>query len=161
MLLDEAEAGGRGAAGSVALVGAGPGDPELLTLKALRALQSADVVVVRRSRGPGHRRDGAARGGKNLLSASAATSRPAGRIISLRCMISLACQGKRVVRLKGGDPMIFGRADEEIAALRAAGIPVEVIPGVTAALGAAAAMQISLTEPRKSPQAAIHHSPCA
>ncbi|HUZ91151.1 MAG TPA: uroporphyrinogen-III C-methyltransferase, partial [Methylocella sp.] len=65
-------------------------------------------------------------------------------------LIVLASQGKRVVRLKGGDPMIFGRANEEIAALRAAGIPIEVIPGITAALGAAANLQVSLTERKKA-----------
>ncbi|MGH6845276.1 MAG: siroheme synthase CysG [Methylocella sp.] len=143
MLLAEAEAG-TVAAGSVALVGAGPGDPELLTLKALRALQSADVVLY-----------------DDLVSATIvdmarreAEKIPVGKrgykpscrqdhIVSL--LVSLARQGKRVVRLKGGDPMIFGRANEEIAALRAANIPIEIVPGVTAALGAAAGLQISLT----------------
>lgn len=148
MLLDEAEAGAP-AAGSVTLAGAGPGDPELLTLKALRALQSADVVLYDDLVAPAivdmTRREA------EKISVGKRGYKPSCRqdhIVSL--MISLACQGKHVVRLKGGDPMIFGRADEEIAALRAVGIPVEVIPGVTAALGAAAGMQISLTRRDKA-----------
>lgn len=133
------------AAGSVALVGAGPGDPELLTLKALRTLQSADAVLYDDLVAPAivemTRREA------EKIPVGKRGYRPSCRqdhIVSL--LISLASQGKRVVRLKGGDPMIFGRANEEISALRAAGIEVEVIPGVTAALGAAAALQVSLTE---------------
>ena len=143
MLLAEAVAG-TAAAGSVALVGAGPGDPELLTLKALRALQSADVVlyddlvapaIVDMARREAEKIPVGKRGYKPSCRQDHLVSR----------LVSLASQGKRVVRLKGGDPMIFGRANEEIAALRAARIPIEIIPGVTAALGAAAGLQISLT----------------
>ena len=148
MLLAEAEAG-TPAVGSVALVGAGPGDPELLTLKALRALQSADVVlyddlvapaIVHMARREAEKIPVGKRGYKPSCRQDHIVAR----------LVSLACQGKRVVRLKGGDPMIFGRADEEIAALRAAGIPIEIIPGVTAALGAAAGLQISLTRRDKA-----------
>jgi uroporphyrin-III C-methyltransferase / precorrin-2 dehydrogenase / sirohydrochlorin ferrochelatase len=148
MLLAEAEAG-TPAVGSVALVGAGPGDPELLTLKALRALQSADVVlyddlvapaIVDMARREAEKIPVGKRGYKPSCRQDHIVAR----------LVSLACQGKRVVRLKGGDPMIFGRADEEIAALRAAGIPIEIIPGVTAALGAAAGLQISLTRRDKA-----------
>ncbi len=148
MLLAEAEAG-TAAAGSVALVGAGPGDPELLTLKALRALQSADVVlyddlvapaIVDMARREAEKIPVGKRGYKPSCRQDHLDSR----------LVSLASQGKRVVRLKGGDPMIFGRANEEIAALRAARIPIEIIPGVTAALGAAAGLQISLTAREKA-----------
>jgi uroporphyrin-III C-methyltransferase/precorrin-2 dehydrogenase/sirohydrochlorin ferrochelatase len=143
MLLAEAETG-TAVAGSVALVGAGPGDPELLTLKALRALQSADVVlyddlvspaIVDMARREAEKIPVGKRGYKPSCRQDHIVSR----------LVSLARQGKRVVRLKGGDPLIFGRANEEIAALRAACIPIEIIPGVTAALGAAAGLQISLT----------------
>ena len=131
--------------GSVALVGAGPGDPELLTLKAARALQSADVVLfddlvlpgtLELARREATRVNVGKRGFKPSCTQEDITA----------LMISLAREGKRVIRLKGGDPMVFGRAGEEIAALRAAGVPVEVIPGVTAASAAAAALQASLTE---------------
>jgi uroporphyrin-III C-methyltransferase/precorrin-2 dehydrogenase/sirohydrochlorin ferrochelatase len=133
------------AQGSVALVGAGPGDPELLTLKALRLLQSADVVLYDDLVAPGA--VAMARREAEKIPVGKRGYKPSCRqdhIVSL--LVSLASQGKRVVRLKGGDPMIFGRANEEIAALRAAGIPVEIVPGVTAALGAAAALKLSLTE---------------
>jgi uroporphyrin-III C-methyltransferase/precorrin-2 dehydrogenase/sirohydrochlorin ferrochelatase len=148
MLLAEAEAG-TATAGSVALIGAGPGDPELLTLKALRALQSADVVlyddlvapaIVEMARREAERIPVGKRGYKPSCRQD--------HIVSL--LVSLASQGKRVVRLKGGDPMIFGRANDEIAALRAARVPIEIIPGVTAALGAAAGLQISLTAREKA-----------
>ena len=131
--------------GSAVLVGAGPGDPELLTLKAVRALQSADVVlyddlvsprVVEMARREAQRINVGKRGYK-----PSCTQEDISALI-----VALAQEGKRVVRLKGGDPMIFGRANEEIAALRAAAIPVEIVPGVTSAGAAAAALQSSLTE---------------
>jgi uroporphyrin-III C-methyltransferase / precorrin-2 dehydrogenase / sirohydrochlorin ferrochelatase len=149
-LLAEAGAGTAAAVtGSVALVGAGPGDPELLTLKALRVLQSADVVlydnlvapaIVEMARREAEKIPVGKRGYKPSCKQDHIVAQ----------LIALASQGKRVVRLKGGDPMIFGRANEEIAALRAAGIPIEVIPGITAALGAAAILQVSLTEREKA-----------
>ena len=130
--------------GSVTLVGAGPGDPELLTLRAVRALQSADVILVDDLVAPAIL-DFARREAKKMLVGKTA-SKPSCKQEEINSlMISLARAGKRVVRLKGGDPMIFGRAGEEIAACRAAGIPVEVVPGVTAAQGAASRLAVSLT----------------
>lgn len=149
-LLAEAEASApRATAGSVALVGAGPGDPELLTLKALRVLQSADVVLYDDLVAPGVVE--MARREAEKIPVGKRGYKPSCRqehIVAL--LISLAQNGKRVVRLKGGDPMIFGRGNEELAALRDAGISVEVVPGVTAALGAAAALKVSLTERDKA-----------
>ena len=146
MLAEAAQAGAPEARrGSVVLVGAGPGDPELLTLKAVRALQSADVVLyddlvlpgsVALARREAQRLNVGKRGYKPSCTQEDITA----------LLVTLAREGKRVVRLKGGDPMIFGRAGEEIAALKAAGVEVEIIPGVTAASAAAASLQISLTE---------------
>lgn len=138
----------RGAAaaphGSVTLVGAGPGDPELLTLRAVRALQSADVILFD-DLVSADVLDFARREAKKMLVGKTG-HRPSCRQEEINdLMVALARGGKRVVRLKGGDPMIFGRAGEEIAACRAAGIAVEVVPGVTAAQGAAARLGVSLT----------------
>ena len=130
--------------GSVALVGAGPGDPELLTLRAVRALQSADVILIDDLVSP-EILDFARREARKMMVGKTGHG-PAckqGEINAL--MIKLAKSGKRVVRLKGGDPMIFGRAGEEIAACRAANIPVEVVPGISAAQGAASRLLVSLT----------------
>jgi uroporphyrin-III C-methyltransferase / precorrin-2 dehydrogenase / sirohydrochlorin ferrochelatase len=130
--------------GSVVLVGAGPGDPELLTLRAVRALQSADVILFDALVAP-EILDFAHREARKMLVGKT------GHKVSCRqddinaLMISLAKAGRRVVRLKGGDPMIFGRADEELAACRAAGIPAEVVPGITTAQGAASRLLVSLT----------------
>lgn len=136
-------------AGSVALVGAGPGDPELLTLKALRVLQSADVVLYDDLVAPAI--VGMARREADKIPVGKRGYKPSCKQDHIVAqLIELASRGKRVVRLKGGDPMVFGRANEEIAALRAAGIEVEVIAGVTAALGAAAMLQMSLTEREKA-----------
>ena len=131
-------------AGSVVLVGAGPGDPELLTLRAVRALQSAEVILFDALVAPDIL-DFARREAKKMLVGKT------GHKVSCRqddinaLMISLAKAGRHVVRLKGGDPMIFGRADEELAACRAAGIPAEVVPGITTAQGAASRLLVSLT----------------
>ena len=132
-------------AGSVALVGAGPGDPELLTLKAVRALQSADVVLYDDLVLPGTI-DLARREARRLNVGKRGYKPSCTQEDIIEMLVALAREGKRVVRLKGGDPMIFGRAGEEIAALRAAGIDVEVIPGVTAASAASASLGASLTE---------------
>jgi uroporphyrin-III C-methyltransferase/precorrin-2 dehydrogenase/sirohydrochlorin ferrochelatase len=143
-----AEVRGLGAAvenGSVTLVGAGPGDAELLTLRAVRALQSADVILfddlVSREV-----LDFARREARKMLVGKTGFG-PSCRQEDINAlMVSLARQGKRVVRLKGGDPLIFGRAAEEIDACRAANIAVEVVPGITAAQGAAARLGLPLTD---------------
>jgi uroporphyrin-III C-methyltransferase len=130
--------------GKVFLVGAGPGDPELLTLRAAKVLRSADVVL--------H---------DDLVSAEIlALIPPQAKTVSVgkRCgmkstpqedinrhLVEYGLMGLQVVRLKGGDPFIFGRGGEEVEALRRAGIETEVVPGITAALGAAAVTQIPLT----------------
>ena len=128
----------------VTLVGAGPGDAGLLTLNALRALQAADVIlfddlvseeVLALARREAKRMLVGKRGGRSSCRQQDLNA----------LMVKLARQGRRVVRLKGGDPMIFGRAGEEIAELEAAGIPVAVVPGITAAVGAAARLGVSLT----------------
>jgi len=130
--------------GSVVLVGAGPGDPELLTLRAVRALQSADVILFD-SLVSTEILDFARREAKKMLVGKTGYG-PSCRQDDINAlMVSLAKAGRRVVRLKGGDPMIFGRADEEIAACRAAGVAIEVVPGVTAAQAAASRLQVSLT----------------
>jgi uroporphyrin-III C-methyltransferase/precorrin-2 dehydrogenase/sirohydrochlorin ferrochelatase len=135
------------AVGRVTLVGAGPGDPELLTLKAVRALQSATVILYDRLVGPevlelARREAVRIPVGKSGHGPSCKQSE-----INAR-MVELALAGETVVRLKGGDPLIFGRAAEEIAACRAAGIEVSVVPGISAAQGAAASLLVSLTERR-------------
>jgi uroporphyrin-III C-methyltransferase/precorrin-2 dehydrogenase/sirohydrochlorin ferrochelatase len=130
--------------GSVMLVGAGPGDPELLTLRAVRALQSADVILIDDLVAP-EILDFARREAKKMLIGKTGHAPSCKQEDINTLMVALARSGKRVVRLKGGDPMIFGRAGEEIAACRAAGITVEVVPGITAAQGAAGRLGISLT----------------
>jgi uroporphyrin-III C-methyltransferase / precorrin-2 dehydrogenase / sirohydrochlorin ferrochelatase len=130
--------------GRVLLVGAGPGDPELLTMKAVRALKSADVVFYDRLVGEGVL-DHARREAELIPvgKAKGAHSVPQSEINAL--LIARAKAGQTVVRLKGGDPFIFGRGGEELDALRAEGIAIEIIPGVTAGIAAAASLQIPLT----------------
>lgn len=135
--------------GSVILVGAGPGDPELLTLRAVRALQSADVILIDDLVAP-EILDFARREAKKMMVGKTARGPSCKQEEINALMISLAKSGKRVVRLKSGDPMIFGRAGEEIAACRAEGIAVEVVPGITAAQGAASRLSVSLTHRRKA-----------
>jgi uroporphyrin-III C-methyltransferase/precorrin-2 dehydrogenase/sirohydrochlorin ferrochelatase len=132
-------------AGSVTLVGAGPGDPELLTLRAVRALQSADIILIDHLVAP-EILDFARREAKKMLVGKTGYGPSCKQDEINALMIALAKARKRVVRLKGGDPMIFGRAGEEIAACRAARIPIEVVPGITAAQGAAARLGVSLTQ---------------
>ena len=148
------------AGGSVALVGAGPGDPELLTLKALRALQSADIILYDRLVSP-EILELARREARRMLVGKAGNGPRCRQDDINALMVKLARSGQRVVRLKGGDPMVFGRAAEEIEICRAAGIPVEVVPGITAALGAAAELQIPLTDRRTRAAPAVHHRPHA
>jgi uroporphyrin-III C-methyltransferase / precorrin-2 dehydrogenase / sirohydrochlorin ferrochelatase len=144
-LADLMTGGDPGARGSVVLVGAGPGDPELLTIKALRALQAADVILYDRLVGDGILELGR-REARRMLVGKTGGGRSCRQSDINAVMVALALAGQRVVRLKGGDPMIFGRANEEMAACRAAGVPVSVVPGVTAALGAAAELNLSLTD---------------
>lgn len=143
-MIADSRAGMARSNGRVTLVGAGPGDAELLTIRAVRALQGADVILFddlvsddilelarreakRMMVGKRGRRESCAQEDINAL------------------MLTLARQGKHVVRLKAGDPMVFGRAGEEIAALEAAGIPVKVVPGITSAQAMAASLNRSLT----------------
>jgi uroporphyrin-III C-methyltransferase/precorrin-2 dehydrogenase/sirohydrochlorin ferrochelatase len=133
-----------GCTGRVTLVGAGPGDPELLTLKAVRALRSADVILFDDLVAP-EVLDFARREARRLLVGKTGR-RPSCRQDDINAlMVGLARSGKHVVRLKAGDPMIFGRAGEEIAALERAGVPFDVVPGISAAQGAAASLKVSLT----------------
>ncbi len=151
--LAAAREGGQ-SAGSVALIGCGPGEPDLLTLKAQQRLQEADVLVVDRLVNPAileyARRDavridaGKEPGGPSM---------PQDEIN--RILVREALKGQRVARLKGGDAFIFGRAAEEMAAVRAAGIPVEVIPGVTSAHACAASVGLPLTLRQKVRQFAV------
>jgi uroporphyrin-III C-methyltransferase/precorrin-2 dehydrogenase/sirohydrochlorin ferrochelatase len=130
--------------GHVTLVGAGPGDPDLLTIKALRALQDADVVfydelvspeILDRIRRDAARVPVGRRVGKPGIGQSAINA----------LMIEAAKSGQRAVRLKGGDPFVFGRGGEEIAALRKAKVAYSVVPGITAGLGGAAQFEVPLT----------------
>jgi uroporphyrin-III C-methyltransferase/precorrin-2 dehydrogenase/sirohydrochlorin ferrochelatase len=139
----EASVSGR-ARGRVTLVGAGPGDPDLLTIKALRALQDADIVFydelvsseildrVRRdaARVPVGRRVGKPGIGQDAIN---------------KLLVEAAQSGQRAVRLKGGDPFVFGRGGEEVEALRQAGVAYSVVPGITAGLGAAAQFEVPLS----------------
>jgi uroporphyrin-III C-methyltransferase/precorrin-2 dehydrogenase/sirohydrochlorin ferrochelatase len=132
------------AAGDVTLVGAGPGDPELLTLKALRALQDADVILHDRLV-PESVLDMARRDATRICVGKAAGNLGSTQEEINALLIEHALKGSRVVRLKGGDPFIFGRGGEELEALAQARISFSVIPGVTAAAGCAAYAGIPLT----------------
>ncbi|HEX9963464.1 MAG TPA: siroheme synthase CysG [Allosphingosinicella sp.] len=138
-----------GREGRVTLVGAGPGDPELLTLKAVRALQSATVILYDDLVGP-EILELARREAKRV--AVGKTGRgPSCRQSDINArMVELALAGESVVRLKGGDPLVFGRATEELEACRDAGIEVTIVPGISAAQGAAASLGFSLTERREA-----------
>jgi uroporphyrin-III C-methyltransferase len=131
-------------AGMVWLVGAGPGDPELLTRKAERLIRAASVIFHDALVGPGVL-DLALPGTRlvHVGKRSGRHSKDQGTID--RLIVAAALAGERVVRLKGGDPAIFGRATEELEACRAAGVPVAICPGVTAASAAAASLGTSLT----------------
>lgn len=130
--------------GFVSFVGSGPGDPELLTVKAVNRLKTADAVLFDDlSAGPilDHARSGA-----DLVAVGKRAGRPSPKQDHVsRLLVDYAMTGARVVRLKSGDPGVFGRLEEEVTALRAAGIAFEIIPGVTSAAAAAAAAGIPLT----------------
>lgn len=134
----------KGGMGRVTLVGAGPGDAELLTLKAIKALQSADVILFD-ALVSDDVLDFARRQAKRMLVGKRG-HRPSCRQEDINdLMLKLARQGKHVVRLKAGDPSIFGRAGEEIATLEAHGIDVTIVPGITSASALAASLGVSLT----------------
>jgi uroporphyrin-III C-methyltransferase len=129
--------------GRVTLVGAGPGDPELLTLKAVRALEQADIVLV-----------------DDLVSPEVLVHAPRARVVYVGkragrpstpqdringLLVRLARRGWRIVRLKGGDPMVFGRGGEELLALRRAGIEADVVPGITSGIAVPATLGVPVT----------------
>lgn len=131
--------------GKISLVGAGPGDPELLTMKALRILQSADVILYDDLVSAEILELGR-REAKHILVGKKGHGRSCKQTDINELMVALAKDGAHVVRLKSGDPGIFGRASEEIKAARVAGVRISIIPGITAAQGAAASLGFSLTE---------------
>lgn len=130
--------------GKVTLVGAGPGDPELITVKALRALERAEIVVYDRLVAA-EILELAAPDAELVDVGKQAGNHPVPQKEINARLVAYAMSGRDVVRLKGGDPFIFGRGCEELAALEKAGIPVEIVPGITAAQGAAAAARMPLT----------------
>ncbi len=158
---DGTASGAPGITGFVSLVGAGPGCPDLITVRGLRAMQGAEVIL----------HDALLDAAFQELFPAQALALPVGKRCGKasteqadiqRLMIEHAQAGRRVVRLKGGDPLVFGRGGEEALALEAAGIPFEVIPGVSALLGAAAGAGFPLTHREVSRRITVlegHHLP--
>ena len=139
--------------GKVWLVGAGPGSPDLLTVRAQRVIGEAEVVLYDQLAGGG--RD-LLPGGAELIDCGKSGSRHTleqGEIE--RLMVDRARAGKRVVRLKGGDPFLFGRGGEELEALREAGVPVELVPGVTSAIAVPGCVGIPVTHRRHASEVVI------
>jgi uroporphyrin-III C-methyltransferase len=128
----------------VALVGAGPGDPELITVKGLRRLQAADVVVYDRLIDP-RLLDEAPAEAERIFVGKAAGFTAMGQRAIEAILVESARAGKRVVRLKGGDPFVFGRGAEEMTTLAAAGIQVEIVPGITSATAVPGSAGIPVT----------------
>src|SRR5436190_12663552 len=130
--------------GKAFLIGAGPGDPELMTLKAARALGVADVILIDDlvSRGClAHARSGA----KVIEVGKRGGCKATPQAFIEKLLVLFSQEGKTVARLKGGDPFVFGRGGEELAALEAAGVEVEIIPGITAGVGVPAMLGIPVT----------------
>ncbi len=133
--------------GSIALIGGGPGDVDLLTLRAVERLRAADVILYDDLAGDEILSFAGADAELIAVGKRAGHPSPKQQEVN-QLMIDYARLGKRVVRVKSGDPSIFARADEEISAARAAGIPIEIVPGISAAIAAAAYLGTSLTKRR-------------
>ncbi|RCW48976.1 uroporphyrinogen-III C-methyltransferase [Paenibacillus prosopidis] len=134
----------KAATGTVYIVGAGPGDPELITIKAMRRIQLADVILYDRLASEellGYARSDA----KLVYCGKAPGSHAMPQQLINQTLVDFALEGKNVVRLKGGDPFVFGRGAEEALELASLGIPYEIVPGITSAIGAAAAAGIPVT----------------
>ncbi len=139
----------RAKTGRISLVGAGPGDPDLLTVKAIRTLQAADVIL-HDDLVSAEVLELARREAKRMLVGKKGHGPSCKQSDINDLMVKLAREGRHVVRLKSGDPAIFGRATEELDAARRAGLSVTIVPGITAAQGAAASLEVSLTERKRA-----------
>lgn len=143
------------AIGRVFLVGAGPGDPELITLKGVNALRRADVVLYDRLAHPSLLEHAPAHAARVYVGKEVAKGGTDKQSHINRMLVEFARLGKTVVRLKGGDPFVFGRGGEEAIALSQAGVPFEVVPGISAAIAVPAAAMIPVTHRHLSPAFAV------